>query len=175
MGWSLGYNTPIDSDLIDNYLLAVGKALFLATAYEHKCRFVLRIAKLANHYETTGDASATAALIGTIKDQLLCPTIKELSGLVKSSIDLDVLLKAKDARNFIAHECADIGALWSVRPKHIHQHLDRLRQNVLELTAGDNIISKWVYEIEEKEAAPKGMISLYPQLVEKWIFGEDVS
>jgi hypothetical protein len=40
------------------------------------------------------------------------------------------------------------------------------------LVAGDNIVSKWVYGIEEpREPAPLHLIAAYPRMVEEWVFG----
>jgi len=46
MGWSVGCRPLPESDLIDEILLAAGKALHLANMFESKCSFVLRIANL---------------------------------------------------------------------------------------------------------------------------------
>ena len=48
MGWSLGYLPPKEPELLDHFFLAVGKALFLASRFEMKCRYVLNISKLVD-------------------------------------------------------------------------------------------------------------------------------
>jgi hypothetical protein len=65
---------------------------------------------------------------------------------------LQALVKAKDARNLIAHEGIDIGPLYSVRPRDIVQVLQRLRSAVANVSAGDNIVSTWIYYNEEPGA-----------------------
>lgn len=171
MGWSLNYQRPKEPELLEEFFLAVGKALYLASAFEAKCRFVLRTAKLAHHFNQTDDASATLALAKAMKDKLLGPTIAELKGFPDvSSNDIVVLEQAKNARNFIAHESADIGHLSSASAKQIHEQLARLRCELRALVAGDNLVSRWVYEIEEKEPAPSGIQAAYPKWVEQWVF-----
>ena len=46
MGWSLSHLQHSNPALVDQALLSAGKALYLANAFESKCRFVLRIANL---------------------------------------------------------------------------------------------------------------------------------
>ena len=173
MGWSLDYVPIREPELLAQFFSAAGKALYLATAFEAKCRYVLRIAKLAHRYQETGDASATMALAEVLKDRMLCATIKELKGFSEiEAADIDLLEKAKGARNYIAHECAGFGPLSGVSAKSIHEQLGRLREQVVVLAAGDNVVSRWVYEIEEKEAAPREIQDTYVLRVEEWVFGE---
>jgi hypothetical protein len=44
MDTSVGYRPAPESDLIDEILLAAGKALYLANQFESKCKFVLSVA-----------------------------------------------------------------------------------------------------------------------------------
>lgn len=172
MGWSLNYLPPKEPELIDAFFLAVGKALYLSNAFEAKCRFVLRIAKLAHHYEESGDASATISLAQALKDKMLGQTINGLGAFPEiSSTDITLLEEAKDARNFIAHEGANFGSLSDISAKQVHEQLDRLREEVGKLTTGDNLVSRWVYEIEEKEPAPQEIQNTYAQRVQQWVFG----
>lgn len=94
MPWSLDYQPPKEPARLEQLFLAVGKALYLASAFEAKCQFLLRIMKIVRHYESTGDTSATA----------------------------------------------------------------------------DNLISTWLYEIDEKEPAPKGIQGAYREWVFQWVF-----
>lgn len=171
MGWSLNYQPPKEPELLEEFFLTVGKALYLACAFEGKCRWVLRIAKLADHYQQTGDASATMALARAMKDKVLGPTLNELKDFPDFDLnEIAVLERAKDARNFIAHECADIGSLSGMSAQRIQEQLARLRSELRTLAAGDNLVSRWVYEIEEKEPAPRGIQQMYPEWIEQWVF-----
>ncbi len=173
MGWSLNYLPAKEPELLDEFFLAVGKALYLACAFESKCKWVLRIAKLANHFEETEDASATMSLAKAMKDKLLGPTINEMKDFPSfDSDDVAMLERAKNARNCIAHEIAEIGSLSSASANHIQKQLARLRSELDVLIAGDNLVSRWVYEIEEKEAAPRAIQSTYPEWVDEWVLGE---
>jgi hypothetical protein len=63
MGWSLIANaSPREPELVALSLLAIGKALYLCNMFEHKCRYVLRMANLAAHLEVDPSASLTDAI-----------------------------------------------------------------------------------------------------------------
>jgi len=172
MGWSLGYSAPQEPQLIDEFLLAVGKCLYLASAFEGKCKQVLRMADIAILYEECENASAAMALANALKDKMLSSTIKDMKAFPNFQVeDIAVLERAKDARNFIAHESASIGPLHDTSAQHIHERLARLRTELEALAAGDNLVSAWVYEIEEKEPAPRGIKAAYPNWVKNWVFG----
>ena len=72
MGWSLDYRPVREPELLEQFFSAAGKALYLATAFEAKCRYVLRIAKLAHHSEEGGDASATMVLHTPTPTRAIC-------------------------------------------------------------------------------------------------------
>lgn len=170
MGWSLGYLRPEEPELLDRFLLAVGKSLYLATAFEEKCKWVLRVAKIATARKEHSDASAAMVLAKAIRDKFLGPTITDMRAFFQTE-DIVVLERAKDARNFIAHESANIGPLHYASAPHIRQRLALLRTELEALAAGDNLVSAWVYEVEEKEPAPRDIRGAYPDWIKNWVFG----
>ena len=176
MGWSLDYRKLREPELLDVFFLAVRKALYLASAFERKCKWVLHIVKLTEHLGQNGEVSISAirALSTAMKVKVLGLTLAHMKKFPDDFTADDVVLleRAIKARNFIAHECADIG-LSSASAKDILEQMERLRNVVEALTAGDNLISGWVYVIENmgKEPAPRGIQEDYPGLVEQWAFG----
>lgn len=87
------------------------------------------------------------------------------------NVDEAVMLeKARDARNFIAHEGAAFGYVFAAKEQQIRQHLTKLRTAVSDLAKGDNVVSQWVFEIEEKDPVPASMAASYPVLVDTWVF-----
>lgn len=175
MGWSLSHRPIKEPELLNEFFQAVGKALYIASSFEAKCQFVLKVTKLASHYQETADASSTWDLAQALKNKMLGPTIKEFEALPESNSDeIQTLERAKDARNFIAHECANIGRLTSVSAKVIHERTTLLRQELSHLIVGDNLVSRWVFEIEEKVPAPQQIQEVYPLLVNHWVFGPDL-
>jgi len=170
MGWSLTKLEPKHPDLINFALLAAGKALFLANHFEAKCKFVLRIANLDSYMEGYSTASFTDAIAALAKDKLLGPTISDLKSFPPvSQDDAAALDLAKDARNFIAHGGAYFGSL-QVGDQNILKHLEKLRAHVAGLAKGDDIVSRWVYEIEEKDS-PAGLMTGYSTAIDNWVFG----
>ena len=134
---------------------------------------VLRIISVAEYVKKGGDISDTEAVVAVLKAKLLGPTIKGMNRVPYFDVgDIALLERAKDARNFIAHDCANLGwPLSDVSARLIHENLARLRREVESLTAGDNVISRCVFEIDQKEPAPPWIQQEYPQWVQRWIFG----
>jgi len=53
MSWSLDFHLPREPELLEAFLLALGKALYLACGFEAKCRWVLQMAIIADHYKVS--------------------------------------------------------------------------------------------------------------------------
>jgi len=172
MGWTLDNQPLKQPDLLDELFRITGKALYFASAFEAKCRFIIRVINLTDYHEKGGDIFDTEAVTAVLKAKLLGKTIGDMSKFPDfDATDIEVLERAKDARNFVAHESANIGwPLSIVSARHIHEHLARLRQETEALAAGDNLMSLWVFKVQEKEPAPPGIQQAYPQWVQEWIF-----
>jgi hypothetical protein len=173
VGWSVGYQPPPESDLIDEILLAAGKALYLANRFESNCQHVLGIANLVDLIkDPVTSLEEVAAKLP--EDKMLGPTLQGLFSHADMGIRPDeatALTKAKEARNYIAHEgAAAIGELSSYSVRGKLDALRALRAKVIDLANGDNIVSAWVYEIDEREPPPP-IIDDYTDLVDDWIFG----
>lgn len=174
MGWSLDYLPQKEPELLDKLFLAVGKSLYLASAFEGKCQWVLRIVKLATHFENTNDPSSTMELAKVMKDGLLGATLKGMQVFPDFNVkDIAVLERAREARNYIAHESTKVGSLSSASRNFIEERLERLREELEVLVVGDNLVSAWLYEINEKEAAPRGIQNNYRNWAFNWVFGHD--
>ena len=182
MGWALGYQELKQPELLDEFFLITGKALYLASGFEAKCKYVLRVINETEYFKKDGNISdaeviieglKATLLLPTIRDKLLGPTIRDMGGFPDfDADDVALLERAKDARNFIAHESTNLGwHLSDVSARHIRDNLVRLRREVEALIAGDNFISRWVFEIEHRESAPFGIQKEYRQSVLQWIFG----
>lgn len=174
MGWSLDWRLSVlDPEAVDCAMLAAGKALYLANEFEAKCSYVLRIANLAAWVEGNPEAHLADALAAVAQDKLLNPTLQALASILETREEEVALLnRARQARNFIAHHGGQVGFVPSVDQRRVDEYLDRLRAAVRDLVDGDNVISRWVYEVEEKQTAPASMVAAYPSLAERWIFGD---
>lgn len=173
MAWALSYQPLKQPELLDEFFLIAGKALYLASGFEAKCRYVLRVINVTEYVKKCGDISDSEALVVVLKGKLLGPTVRDMSRVPDfDAEDITLLERAKDARNFIAHESTNLGwPLSDVSARHIHENLVRLRREIETLAAGDNFISGWVFGIEQKEPALQEIRQAYPQSVQRWIFG----
>ena len=174
MSWSIGYLPAPDPDLLDDYLLIVGRALYIATGLEIKCDALLRWMKAAEALE--GAADPLAALLAheaAKRDKLLGQSIPGVtSRWGHTPQHKDVLDKARESRNFVAHRAAGLGTIHSISAETLHDSIRSLVPHVSELAKGDNLVSTWLYEFEETEPAPAVIRAVYEQLVLEWVFGD---
>ncbi|WP_162641518.1 hypothetical protein [Streptosporangium sp. 'caverna'] len=175
MSWSLSRLKPREPELLDATFLSAGRALYLANEFESKCQFVLRISNLISVVQDDPVLSLQEAISSLPREKMLGATLKDLTQHTLGgfdSEDIDVLDKARKARNFIAHEGVAIGAMWVARSNKILDHIIRLRAAVTDLAHGDNIISQWCHGIEEpKEPLPRFFVEAYPSMIDNWVFG----
>lgn len=173
MGWSLGYLKPREPQLLDALFLSAGRALHLANSFESKCQYVLRIAHLAEATQADPVLGLQEVIANLPRDKMLGGTLRDLSTtrLGSQTSDFDLLDGAREARNFIAHEGADIGNVMDAKQRTILKRATRLREAVADLASGDNVVSQWVFHIEEpNDYLPKGLVDAYPMMVDDWVF-----
>jgi hypothetical protein len=171
MAWTLGYLPPKEPDLLDVFLLSIGKALCLANAFEAKCKHVLSVITLTDAVQAGSDFNASSELARRVRAKFLGDTIKLIGNAPDiHPTDLAILQAAKDARNYIAHESAELGTLSDARAETILKLFAELEPRVIEVARGDNLVSAWCYEICEGEPAPFGIQEEYVQLVSNWVF-----
>lgn len=170
--WSLDYQPTKSPTALGELLSVAGRALYIATSFERKCKDLLTFARMAKAVdESDGSLDAVVALVGRLKDKLLHGTIQELRTFPElHDADFSVLERGREARNFICHELCDIGPISSASTRSIQGALEALRVRMPHLVAADDLVSSWLYEIEEKEAAPSGIRTEYPGWLMKWTF-----
>jgi hypothetical protein len=171
--WSLDYQptkSPVD---LAELISVAGRALYIATSFEMKCKDLLTFARMAKAVdESDGTLDAVVALVSRLKNKLLHGTIQELRTFPElCDADFSVLERGREARNFVCHELCAIGPISSVSPRTIHRALEELRVRMPLLAAADDLVSSWLYEIEEKEPAPRGIRNEYSGWVMEWTFG----
>jgi hypothetical protein len=172
MNWFPNYLPLPEPELSDAALLAVGKALHVANNFEANCRHVLEVADAVSYMQDHEGISIVDAFNAIIKARFLGGTIKHLGQLSDiTEKDISLLERAKEARNFVAHE----GAIFCSSSKWlIIAQLKALRKEVLHLAHGANLVSLWSYEIENREPGPRGIFDEYPKMVDRWVFGHVV-
>lgn len=172
MPWSIDHFSKRGTEKLDAWFAMAGKCLYLANSFEMKCKHLIRLIRLADVLKIESGLDAALTLCNQIQDKMLGGTISEMSGSsLVSEEDLQRLRKAKDARNFIAHEGASIGHLSGITVRALKSQTSRLRQEVATLAAGDNLVSRWLYEIEENRVAPSTITQDYAAWIDDWIFG----
>lgn len=169
MPWSLDYFPVQHPELLDKFFLAVGKALYLATEYEGKCREYLHMIRLTNALQEGNDFDAAFVLVRTMRAKMLGGAIAELRKSIREK-DIDALDRAREARNLIAHQIASVGAISAVSTEELATRTDTLRRALRELACGDNVVSKALYEIHEREPAPPTIQNEYPRWLDEWVF-----
>jgi hypothetical protein len=169
MTWTLSLGPIKEPNLLDAYLLIVGKALCLANNFESKCSFYSRVIDVSNNYQVgkRGDE------IFESKKRMLGPTTKHIHKNVSfSDREAEIIDKARRSRNYIAHQGASLGELTILPAEEIIEQLKNLVPHVKNLAKGDNLASEWSYCLNEKEPAPSSFMQQYEQLVMNWIFGD---
>lgn len=173
MSWSLSLLAPRETELLDALFFSAGRALHLANAYEDKCQYVLRVGNLITAHQTDPALTLEEVFAAVPADKLLGGTLHSLAThAMGQTMDMSTLHKAREARNFIAHEGASIGDMWSANSDRILRHAVKLRSAVKDLAHGDNIISQWCHRLDEPhELPPTDWIKCYPETVDTWVFG----
>ncbi|MFF3896851.1 hypothetical protein ACFYY3_27460 [Streptomyces sp. NPDC001812] len=173
MSWSLSLLPPRETELLDAFFLSGGRALHLANAYEDKCQYVLRVGNLITVHQTDSALTLEEIVAAVPADKSLGGTLHRLAAhAMGQTMDMSTLHKAREARNFIAHEGASIGCMWSASSDRILRHAGKLRVAVRDLAHGDNVISQWCHGLDEPhEPPPTDWIKRYPETVDTWVFG----
>ncbi|MFG3261804.1 hypothetical protein [Streptomyces bobili] len=172
MSWSLSFLKPREPELLDALFLSVGRALHLANAYEDKCQYVLRIGNLITAHQSDPAMTFEEAVASVPADKRRHAAQPGLTRHGQDHGHGHTLHKAREARNWIAHEGASIGTIWSIDRDGVLQHAAKLRAAVTDLALGDNIISQWCHGLDEPhDPPPTDWINGYPDVVDTWVFG----
>ena len=180
-----------------DYLAALGRAIALAQNFENNCKFVFGIHDLgeafaAKKIDMKGwqaygrklmNRSLGGALTGRQKDQVFKKHVV-------------VLEAARLARNYLAHQAAEpalyippMGGKHKLRDlllktvdrrkieeerhemvvNYLHKELPRFEKAVRDLAEGDNIVSKWSYMIQEKDAHMPSIAERYVDETFEWV------
>jgi hypothetical protein len=171
MPWTL-HLQPICNPWADEALLTCGRALYVAQAFEGKCQELVRLGELVEAIRASPTANLDDLLLQVPPDQLLMRALKRLRRLLpdaESKTD-SVLTPARAARNYIAHECAHFDIHFA-RVDPIRARMIRLRSEVAKLAAGDNLVSTWLYQVEERTPdTPRRLVEAYPRMIDDWVF-----
>lgn len=162
MGWTL-HLQPIRNPWADPALLTGGRALYVAQAFEGKCRSLLRFGYLAQGVGSDPIASLEDLIARLPRDQLLGPTLTSLASLLPEAHEhREVLSSAREARNYIAHESVLFG-IHSQGWEELAERMAELRRQVRILVDGDNLVSTWSHHFHERgQPTPTELKEAYP-------------
>jgi len=170
MSWTLHLRT-IGNPWADAALLTGGRALYVAQAFEEKCRSLLRFAYLVEAVDADPVAQLTELIASIPNDRMLKQTLDELDRLHPDARrQPNALARAREARNYVAHEGLRFG-IHDERAFGLVEQLGNLRRHVKELATGDNLVSTWSFRLHEpRESLPRALIDAYESRIDKWVF-----
>jgi hypothetical protein len=175
MPWTIGWDVEPEADLIREILGATGKALYLSNRFEAKCKGIVRIANLWAMLDADPVATLVEVASRLPPEKMLGSVLADLFTHPEMGVtqqECAALIKAKDARNWLAHEgAATLGDLYGYDVQRMLDALRMLRIKVSDLVAGDSIVSAWEYMIEEPGEPLPAITRFYAELVDDWIFG----
>ncbi|MEH0936767.1 hypothetical protein [Micromonospora psammae] len=178
MPWSVDTDEPKDAALWTAALLAVGRALYLANTFEAKCKAAFRVRLILDAIASHGDQWAEPAAAAADADATLARAITTFNRGDGEQL-LRVLHRARDARNYIAHEGGNFNGLFFTSEDHLLDKLLRLRAEVHCLALGDDLVSQLIHEIHRKTDSGRGLdpgqrrtMPDYAGTVDRWVFGD---
>ncbi len=160
------------TDVEEGYITAVGRALMVAQHFEANCN------DFAMWWIGSGALeNGTAKSLSDLRSVSEALTELMLGGLIKrlgadrdiTKAEIAVLVRAKDARNYIAHEAVAATSFTSRFPRRRLNELPLFKEAVRALVEGDNLISSWSYMFHEKEPSPARHLAEYPDRLVNWI------
>lgn len=160
----------------ERFLSSVGRALLVAQFFEDMLKRTLLWWDVASQAPSLPLEEFKSSVTERIRnpeaymERVLKRAIEQLvrrHGIGEAKVDL--LEKAREARNYIAHDAAVLNLSVPLDGAESPSDLSTYLQHVHVLVRAYNLLSVWAYEFEEREAAPQSMIEMYPHGLEAWI------
>jgi hypothetical protein len=153
-------------------LRSLGRALVIAQNFEANCKFVLMTLEVENSLEHKQYSSLKEARPFAEKLlQLMLGSVVNRFGQSGefSQAEIDTLVAAKNARNYVAHEAAfELVICADHFGTGLTDKMNRFAQEVGNLTEGDGLVSLWSFYIQEHEPEPFSKSS-YPSDARTWV------
>lgn len=185
------------SDLQADYLAALGRATALAQNFEINCKFVFGIIDFGKAFAAKEIGLKSWKVYGTkLMNRSLGGALKGREKDRDFKREVVALEAARLARNYLAHKAAvpalyvpPMGGKHKLRDlilktvdrrkideerhemvvSYLQQILPRFEKAVRDLAEGDNIVSKWSYMIQEKDAHMPSIVENYADAVVEWV------
>lgn len=165
----------IDVDAIveaERQFEAAGRALAVAQHFESACKDLLRWMHVAKAAED--GRAKTLQEFRSCADEfvglMLGSTVKRFGldhDITKE--ELETLVKAKNARNYIAHECIAECSYHSRFSRFPPELEARFESEVRALVAGDSLVSSWSFMFHEGQTPPGELMLVYPEQITQWV------
>jgi hypothetical protein len=175
MGFSVSYSKPDNLRSVERFMLSLGKALHLVATFESKCNYVLRIGKGVHFMRDTPSRRGAAVLeyMAGLEDDMLGRTIRELAALDDVSPEsVRTLNESREARNELVHELGALGSVYLLSNELLDKQRARLLEVLDRFIPGDELISRWIFCIENPREPLPWTSVLYPDEIRHWVFGQ---
>lgn len=171
MSWTISLDVPENEALLERYFVAVGKALCIASNFEQKCNDALQMHRVTNAIQKGKPEEEVADISKSFEKIRLHNAINEIgSDDDVSEAEKSTLHNARESRNFVAHEAGAMGEVGWVDNAEIYGRVENLLPHVRQIAKGENVVSAWIFEMSERQPAPRGFTSGYVQQVIEWVF-----
>jgi hypothetical protein len=153
-------------------LESLGRAIAVAQNFESNCKYVLMILEVENALERKQYSSLREArpYVEKLLQLMLGGVVHRFGKSGEfSRAEIDTLVAAKDARNYVAHEAAfELVICNGPFGPSLMDKVNRFEREVTNLTEGDGLVSLWSFYIQEHEPQPLSTIS-YPSDARTWV------
>ena len=166
-------DTTIEDENVEQYLSSVGRAMYLCRNFETNFKTALVWLDLATAHKAGKLPLSKEALMKSYADKFLSQMLGHSVRRLKeefhpSEYTLETLNTAKDSRNVIVHDATS--AIMNAKVDAIKNAAIMLHKHVVNVAEGDNIVSAWHYEIQNKKQPTNKMTTSYIDDVVEWVF-----
>jgi len=166
-------DTTIEDANVEQYLSTVGRAMYLCRNFETNFKTAIVWLDLATAHKAGKLPLSKETLMKSYADKFLSQMLGHSVRRLKeefhpSEYTLETLNTAKDSRNVIVHDATS--AIINAKPETIKKAATMLHEHVVKVAVGDNIVSAWHYEIQNKKQPPQKMTASYVEDVVEWVF-----
>jgi len=155
-----------------SFYSSVGRALWIAQNFEGSCGSLMLIIDIKKEYN---GQNLDELRIDALK-RLLGQNIKSIKSLVKKHFPkddfeylFDILDKARNARNFIAHEIAHKCGELAVEPEKLKDFMSEIHKNVSIISEADKNICV-ILSAMTKQPMPVGQtLDKYSENIANWV------
>lgn len=171
MAWMLDLK-PVSHERATDLLLMLGKITRLGWDFEQKVKYIAHMSQLVQGVQDNPDMGLEE-IIDSLRDGKYVPLARMITSFGESiGADLEVLHAAREARNALIHEGGEfpLRGRMPADTSQITKWLEKMRLHVRHLAAGENLVSSWVYSMDEREAPNRFLTDGYVQSVDEWVF-----